>query len=225
MVLRAVPNGDERDKDIANSIYYAVDNGAKIINMSCGKSESPQKAAVDKAVQYAESKGVLIIHAAGNESTDNDKVTHYPSPIYNNGKEAKNWLNIGASSWGEGEDFIGSFTNYGKKTVDVFSPGVAIYSTVPHNGYKNHDGTSMAAPAVAGVAALLMTYFPEFTAVEIKNILTESSRRFDGIVIPVPGSKDVAPFAQLSKTGGIVNAYDAVQLAMKKRAEKKSGSR
>jgi cell wall-associated protease len=225
MVLRAVPNGDERDKDIANSIYYAVDNGARVINMSCGKTVSPQKEAVDKAVQYAEAKGVLIIHAAGNESADNDKVTHYPSAIYNNGKEAKNWLNVGASSWGEGEDFIGSFTNYGKKTVDVFSPGVAIYSTVPHNGYKNHDGTSMAAPAVAGVAALLMTYFPEFSAVEIKNILTESSRKFDGMIVEQPGSKNPIPFGQLSKTGGIVNAYDAVQLAMKKRAEKKTGSR
>jgi cell wall-associated protease len=225
MVLRAVPNGDERDKDIANSIIYAVDNGAKIINMSCGKSESPQKTAVDKAVLYAEAKGVLIIHAAGNESTDNDKVTHYPSAIYNNGKEAKNWLNVGASSWGEGEDFIGSFTNFGKKTVDVFSPGVAIYSTVPHNGYKNHDGTSMAAPAVAGVAALLMTYFPEFTALEIKNILTESSRKFDGIVVQQPGSKNPIPFNQLSKTGGIINAYDAVKLAMKKREQKKAGNR
>jgi cell wall-associated protease len=220
MVLRAVPNGDERDKDIANSIYYAVDNGARIINMSCGKTVSPQKDAVDKAVQYAESKGVLIIHAAGNESSDNDKTTHYPSAIYNNGKEAKNWLNVGASSWGDGEDFIGSFTNYGKKTVDVFSPGVAIYSTVPHNGYKNHDGTSMAAPAVAGVAALMMTYFPELTAVEIKNILMESSRKFDGMMVEQPGSKNPIPFGQLSKTGGIVNAYDAVQLAFKKRAEK-----
>jgi cell wall-associated protease len=216
MVLRAVPNGDERDKDIANSIYYAVDNGARIINMSCGKTVSPQKDAVDKAVQYAESKGVLIVHAAGNESSDNDKVTHYPSAIYNNGKEAKNWLNVGASSWGDGEDFIGSFTNYGKKTVDVFSPGVAIYSTVPHNGYKNHDGTSMAAPAVAGVAALLMTYFPELTAVEIKNILMESSRKFDGMMVEQPGSKNPIPFGQLSKTGGIVNAYDAVKLAMER---------
>jgi cell wall-associated protease len=225
MVLRAVPNGDERDKDIANSIYYAVDNGARIINMSCGKTVSPQKDAVDKAVQYAESKGVLIIHAAGNESSDNDKTTHYPSAIYNNGKEARNWLNVGASSWGDGEDFIGSFTNYGKKTVDVFSPGVAIYSTVPHNGYKNHDGTSMAAPAVAGVAALLMTYFPEFTAVEIKNILMESSRKFDGMMVELPGSKNPIPFGQLSKTGGIVNAYDAVQLAMKKREEKKAGTK
>jgi subtilisin family serine protease len=132
---------------------------------------------------------------------------------------------VGASSWGSGEDFIGSFSNYGKKTVDVFSPGVSIYSTVPGQGYKDHDGTSMACPAVAGVAALLMEYFPEFTAVDIKNILLESSRKFDGIVVPTPGSKEPVPFNQLSKTGGIVNAYDAVQLALKKREEKRKVNR
>lgn len=224
MVLRAVPNGDERDKDIANSIYYAVDNGARIINLSCGKNESPQKYVVDKAVQNAEQKGVLIIHAAGNESADNDKITSYPSAIYNNGRQAKNWLNVGASSWGADQNFIGSFSNYGKKSVDLFSPGVQIYSTVPGNRYKNHDGTSMAAPAVTGVAALLMAYFPEFSAGEVRNILVESTRKFDGIVIQQPGSKNKVPFNELSKTGGIVNAYDAVKLAMKKR-EQKTGSR
>jgi cell wall-associated protease len=220
MAIRAVPNGDERDKDIANAIYYAVDNGAKIINLSCGKTESPQKDAVDKAVQYAEAKGVLIIHAAGNESADNDAVTHFPSPRFNNGKTAKNWINVGASSWGDGKNFIGSFSNYGKKTVDVFSPGVAIYSTVPGNGYKNHDGTSMSSPAVAGVAAMLMSYFPELSAIEVKNIILDSSRKFDGLQVPKPGTKDVTTFDQLSKTGGIVNAYDAVQLALKRRGEK-----
>ena len=221
MVIRAVPNGDERDKDIANSIYYAVDNGAKIINMSCGKADSPQKEAVDKAVKYADQKGVLVIHAAGNESLNNDVTTHYPSPVFKNGKSAKNFINVGASSWGSGNDFIGSFSNYGKKTVDVFSPGVAIYSTIPNQGYKNHDGTSMAAPAVAGVAAMLMSYFPELSAIEIKNILLESSRKFDGVVTNLPGSEKSVPFNQLSKTGGIVNAFDAVKLAMKLRGEKK----
>ena len=118
MAIRAVPNGDERDKDIANAIFYAVDNGAKIINLSCGKTESPQKEAVDKAVQYAETRGVLIIHAAGNESSDNDVATQFPSPRFNNGRTAKNWIDVGASSWGVGKNFIGSFSNYGKKTVD-----------------------------------------------------------------------------------------------------------
>ncbi len=225
MAIRAVPNGDERDKDIANAIYYAVDNGARIINLSCGKTESPQKDAVDKAVQYAFKKGVLIVHAAGNESIDNDKITHYPTPVYTNGKEAKNWINVGASSWGSGKDFIGSFSNYGKKTVDVFSPGVAIYSTVPGQGYRNHDGTSMACPAVAGVAAMLMSYFPEFSALEIKNIILESVRKFDGLRVLRPGTQTLVEFDQLSKTGGIVNAYDAVQMALKKMETKKTGKR
>lgn len=223
MVIRAVPNGDERDKDIANAIYYAVDNGAKIINLSCGKTESPQKYAIDKAVQYANQKGVLIVHAAGNESADNDKITHYPTPLYKNGREAKNWINVGASSWGTKSNFIGAFSNYGKKTVDVFSPGVAIFSTVPGQGYKNHDGTSMACPAVAGVAAILMSYFPEFSSVEIKRIIMESVRKFDGLRATKPGTKTEVEFNSLSKAGGIVNAYDAVLLAMKQSGERKIG--
>jgi subtilisin family serine protease len=220
-----VPNGDERDKDIANAIYYAVDNGAKIINLSCGKTESPQKYAVDKAVQYADQKGVLIVHAAGNESTDTDKIVSYPTPLYKSGREAKNWINVGASSWGTGSNFIGAFSNYGKKTVDLFSPGVAIFSTVPGQGYKNHDGTSMACPAVVGVAAMLMSYFPEFSSVEIKRIIMESVRKFDGLQAIKPGTKTEVEFNSLSKTGGIVNAYDAVQLAMKQSGEKKIGKR
>jgi cell wall-associated protease len=220
MAIRAVPNGDERDKDIANAIYYAVDNGAKIINLSCGKTDSPQKIAVDKAVQYAEKMGVLIVHAAGNESANNDDITHYPTPRYQNGKTAKNWINVGASSLGTDRDFVGSFSNYGRKTVDVFAPGVAMYSTTPGNGYKFHDGTSMACPAVAGVAAMLMAYFPEFSVVEIRNIILESARKFDGIQVMKPGTEKMVAFEQLSKTGGIVNAYDAVVLAIKRSGER-----
>jgi cell wall-associated protease len=217
MVLRAVPNGDERDKDIANAIYYAVDNGARIINMSFGKSHSPQKQAVDKAVQYAAQKGVLLVHAAGNEGSDNDFVTNYPSAIYLNKKIAKNWIEVGASGWRVDKNLVGSFSNFGQKTVDVFAPGVDIYSTVVGNRYKYQDGTSMAAPAVTGVAALLMAYFPEFSAFDIKKIILESVERFDATVVEMPGSKDLVAFGQLSKTGGIVNAYKAVQLALKKR--------
>jgi subtilisin family serine protease len=125
MSVRAVPNGDERDKDIANAILYAVDNGARVINMSFGKSFSPDKEAVDKAARYAESKGVLIIHAAGNDGDDLDKEANYPSRVLNNGSELKSWLEIGASAWGADENFVGSFSNYGKKTVDLFAPGVS----------------------------------------------------------------------------------------------------
>lgn len=214
MPIRAVPNGDERDKDIANAIYYAVDNSAHIINMSFGKSYSPQKEVVDKAVKYAESKGVLLVHAAGNDGDDIDAKNNYPSRFFNDGKEARTWLEIGASSWGADENFVASFSNYGKKTVDVFSPGVKIYSTVPENKYKNQQGTSMASPAAAGVAAIIMSYFPDLTAVQVREILTQSSRKFDGLQVIKPDSQEKVDFNKLSRSGGLINAYEAVKLAM-----------
>jgi len=219
MSVRAVPNGDERDKDIANAILYAVDNGAQIINMSFGKSFSPQKEAVDKAVKYAESKGVLLIHAAGNDGDDIDKESNYPNKVLKSGVESKTWLEIGASSWGADGNFVGSFSNYGKKSVDLFAPGVQIYSTVPNNNYEDLQGTSMACPATAGVAALVMSYFPDLTADQVKIILKESTRKFDGLKVTKPGSADEVPFSQLSATGGLVNAYEAVSLAEKKKGQ------
>jgi cell wall-associated protease len=219
MVVRAVPNGDERDKDVANAIIYAVDNGAQIINMSFGKSFSPQKEAVDKAVRYAEQKGVLLIHAAGNDSEDIDVKKNYPSRFYLDGKEAKNWIEVGASSAGNDEEFVGSFSNYGKKMVSLFAPGVDIYSTVPDNKYKSNDGTSMASPATAGVAALLMSYFPGLTALQVKDILIRSTRKFDNLKVQKPGGGRVE-FSQLSTSGGLVNAYEAVKMAQSMKSMK-----
>ncbi len=213
MVIRAVPNGDERDKDIANAIFYAVDNGAQIINMSFGKSFSPEKEFVDRAVKYAEQKGVLMVHAAGNDGDNMDVDKNYPTKKYLNGKEAKNWIEVGASAWGSNEDFVGSFSNYGKNSVSLFAPGVQIYSTTPNNTYKNEDGTSMASPTTAGVAALLMSYFPELNAVQVKDILLKSTRKFDNLKVQKPGSKELVPFSDLSISGGLVNAYEAVKLA------------
>jgi len=214
MSVRAVPNGDERDKDVANAIIYATDNGAKIINMSFGKSFSPNKDVVDKAVKYAESKGVLLIHAAGNDGDDLDQKANFPNKKYTAGGEAKSWLEIGASSWGTDENFVGSFSNYGKKSVDLFSPGVQIYSTTPENTYEDLQGTSMACPATVGVAAVLMSYFPELTAGQVKDIIRQSTRKFDGLKVTKPGTKDNVDFSQLSSTGGLVNVYSAVKLAM-----------
>jgi len=212
MSVRTVPNGDERDKDVANAILYAVNNGAKIINMSFGKNFSPEKEAVDKAVKYAEQKGVLLIHAAGNDGEDIDVDKNYPSRFYLDGKEAKNWLEIGASSAGSTQEFVGSFSNYGKKQVDLFAPGVDIYSTVPGNKYKDESGTSMASPSTAGVAALVLSYFPELSAVELKNILRNSTRKFDGLEVQKPGGGK-ALFSDLSNTGGLISAYEAVKMA------------
>lgn len=214
MSVRAVPNGDERDKDVANAIRYAVDNGAQIINMSFGKGFSPNKELVDKAVKYAESKGVLLIHAAGNDSDDLDEESNFPNKAYTSGGHSKTWLEIGASSWGADQNFVGSFSNYGKKSVDLFAPGVQIYSTTPNDTYENLQGTSMAAPATSGVAAMIMSYFPELSAAEVKEILRQSTRKFDGLKVTKPGTKEAVPFNQLSSSGGMVNAYEAVKLAM-----------
>ncbi|MCX6295675.1 MAG: S8 family serine peptidase, partial [Bacteroidetes bacterium] len=160
MIVRAVPNGDERDKDVANAILYAVDNGATVINMSFGKYYSPDKKLVDDAVKYAESKDVLMIHAAGNESKDNDIELSYPSRELLSGEVASNWIQVGASGYKKGADIIGSFSNYGLKKVDLFAPGVDVYSTLPDNKYESLSGTSMASPSTAGVAALIREYFP-----------------------------------------------------------------
>jgi len=229
MSVRAVPDGDERDKDVANAIRYAVNNGAKIINMSFGKAYSPNKEAVDKAVKYAESKGVLLIHAAGNDGKNNDSDKNFPNRYYlKKGKEAKNWIEVGAAAWGANNEMVASFSNYGKKSVDLFAPGVEIYSTTPENTYKNESGTSMASPATAGVAALLMSYFPELTSAQVKEILRQSTRKFDNLKVNKPKDKDADDddkdqeinFSDLSSTGGLVNAYDAVKLAQTYKSKK-----
>ena len=220
MSVRIVPNGDERDKDIANGIYYAVDNGAQIINMSFGKGISPEKNYIDAAVKYAEKKGVLLVHAAGNSGENIDSTENYPCAGFGDcaaAKRATNWVCVGASSWNE-EDLVAEFSNYGQGNVDLFAPGVGIYSTVPDNGYEPSDGTSMAAPVVSGVAALVWSYYPELTYKQLKEVLLKSAVRNDQPVI-VPGSDPQAPtavpFSVLSRTGGVVNAYEALQLAEK----------
>lgn len=216
MSVRCVPDGDERDKDVANAIRYAVDNGAVILNMSFGKKYSPGKKVVDDAVKYAESKGVLLIHAAGNASDDIDEVIHYPCKKMENGKTASNFMDIGALSWKPDDEIAAPFSNYGKKTVDLFAPGVDIHSTVPDlNKYKDASGTSMAAPVVAGVAAVLKSYFPSLTPKQIIKILTKTSvKDYKMKKVIKPGSKDeMIEFGELSKTGGIVNLYEAVKMA------------
>jgi subtilisin family serine protease len=217
MAIRAVPAGDERDKDVANAIRYAVDNGAKIINMSFGKKYSWDKKAVDDAVKYAESKGVLLIHAAGNDAVDIDMVTHYPAKKFEKGGEAPNFVDVGALSWQPDDKIVAPFSNYGKKTVDVFSPGVDIYSTAPKNAYKDASGTSMAAPVTAGVAAVLKSYYPTLTPAQIKKILVKSSlKTYKGKKVIKPGTKDeMVKFEKLSKNAGLVNLYEAAKMAEK----------
>lgn len=214
MSVRAVPDGDERDKDIANAIYYAVNNGAQIINMSFGKGFSPDKPVVDEAMRYAAKKGVLLVHAAGNDGKDVDQTPSYPSKSMTTGKFTGAWLEIGASSAATDESLPADFSNYGRRTVDVFSPGVDIYSTTPDGGYQNNSGTSMASPAAAGVAALLMSYFPELSAMDVRDIMIQSSRKFDGLEVNQPGSGEKTTMDKLCASGGLINAYTAVQMAI-----------
>ena len=220
MSVRTVPsNGDERDKDVANAILYAVNNGASIVNMSFGKSFSPSKSAVDAAVKYAEKKGVLLIHAAGNDGQDIDTQKDFPTRFYQDGKQAPNWLEVGATAWDQDDNFVARFSNYGKKSVDLFAPGVDIYSTVPKNKFKKESGTSMSCPTVTGVAALLMSYFPELTSLQILEIIKKSTRKFDGLRVRKPGGGKI-DFRELTNTGGLINAYEAVKMAMTMKSQK-----
>ena len=215
MSVRTVPNGDERDKDVANAIRYAADNGADIINMSFGKSYSPYKEEVDEAVRYADSLGVLMVHAAGNDGVDVDSSANdnYPTDRLDTGRTAENWLEIGASSWKGGNQLAASFSNYGDETVDVFAPGSSIYSTVPDNKYERIDGTSMAAPMVSGLAALLLSHHPNLTARQVRTLILDSALRYGDRMVARPGTNETVPFASLSQTGAVVNAYAALQQA------------
>lgn len=214
MMLRAVPDGDEHDKDIALAIRYAVDNGAKIINMSFGKGLSPQKMWVDDAVKYAESKGVLLVHAAGNSSLDIDTAWNFPSPVFKADKlRATNWITVGASGDLKNGGTVANFSNYGKAEVDVFAPGVGIYSAVPGgNTYRAMSGTSMAAPVVSGVAALLLSYYPTLTPQQLKFII-ENSAVVESAIVTNPSTGESVKLSDISRTGGIANAYEAVKMA------------
>jgi cell wall-associated protease len=223
MMVRAVPDGDEHDKDIALAIRYAVDNGAQIISMSFGKDFSPEKEWVDDAVQYAEKKGVLLVHAAGNDSKNVDTADNFPSAVYKNGKgKATNWITVGASGDPQNGGITAKFSNYGKSEVDVFAPGVQIYSTIPGgNTYGNASGTSMACPVVAGTAALILGYYPTLTAAQLKYVI-EKSAQSPGEDVTIPGTSDKTPLSEISKTGGLLNAYDAIKLASTLKGERKT---
>jgi cell wall-associated protease len=266
MPIRVVPEGDERDKDVANGIRYAVDNGARIINMSFGKNYKWDKAAVDEAIKYAQQKGVLLVHAAGNDNFNNDKAEVYPTKYYDteesvkyyqqvkrpineefkppvlkpqmrtgdprlnrtktitevpmdtakfNLPHVKNWLEVGASSYKHDDDLKATFSNYGKYTVDVFAPGFKIKSTVPGSKYEEFDGTSMASPVVAGTAALIWSHYPNLTAVQVKDVIVKSVTKVQGKV-KYRNEKNVTGkvnFSELTRSGGVVNVFNALKLA------------
>lgn len=224
MAIKAVPNGDEYDKDIANAIMYAVNNGAKIINMSFGKKLSPHKAWVDAAFKYAAAHDVLLVQAAGNDSQNVDVVPDYPNDTFEDGSatDADNVINVGASGPKADDHLAADFSNYGKKNVDLFAPGYKVTSVTNNAEFNTEDGTSFASPITAGIAALLLEYYPNLSARQLKQIILQSAKPVNGLMVYKPGSKtDKVEFTSLSKTGGIVNAYDAVLIASKVKGERK----
>jgi len=270
MSIRVVPQGDERDKDVANGIRYAVDNGARVINMSFGKGFKWDKKIVDEAVKYAESKNVLLVHAAGNDNSDNDTIENYPNKYFDSAEaeaywkahpkretlgfippkrienqgspygsaygdreirnrtpiiavdtakfklpHANNWIEVGASAYKDNEELKASFSNYGKYNVDVFAPGFMINSTIPNSKYEEFDGTSMAAPVVSGLSALILSYYPELKASQVRDIIIKSVAKVNHKV-KYKNDKDETvrvPFSEICVSGGIVNAYNALLLA------------
>lgn len=269
MTIRVVPEGDERDKDVANGIRYAVDNGAKVINMSFGKGYKWDKKAVDSAVKYAETKGVLLVHAAGNDNSDNDRVENYPNKFFDSPEaeayaktkkrpnvsvlpkatdmrgqtgmmgqgmnsrpdpfakpipvdsmkfklpHATNWIEVGASSYKDDDELKASFSNYGKNNVDVFAPGFMINSTIPNSKYEEFDGTSMASPVVSGLAALILTYYPDLKPAEVRDIIMKSVTKVNHKVKykNERGDNVRVPFSEICVSGGVINAYNALKMA------------
>lgn len=214
MGVRVVPNGDERDKDVANGIYYAVNNGAKVINMSYGKGYSYDKAAVDAAMNYAAKKDVLIVQAAGNDNEDIDVENNFPNHKGLDQNTIDSWITVGASGPNDDETLKASFSNFGKTQVDVFAPGVDILSTVAGNEYKKESGTSMASPVVSGLAALIREYYPKLSAKQVKEIIVKSVVKVNHNVSYLKGGENVSvPFSDLCISGGIVDAYNALKLA------------
>ena len=220
MAVRSVSDGDEYDKDVALGIRYAVDNGAKVINTSFGKAFSPKKEWVYDAIKYAASKDVLIVNAAGNDGKNIDVEKTFPNDAPDLLTEiSDNFLTVGAMSANYNEKLPAGFSNYGKKNVDVFAPGVQIHSTFPDNKYQKISGTSMASPATAGVAALVRSYYPKLSASQVKHIIMNSGTKID-LMVTKPGSTsranpkgELVPFADLSVSGRVVNAYNAVRMA------------
>jgi len=217
MGIRAIPDGDERDKDVANAIRYAADNGAKVINMSFGKYSSWDKKVVDEAVKYAMGKDVLMIHIAGNERRNLDDPVYgwFPSKRYEDGSgEAKAWITVGASDQLDDSTLIADFSNYGRTNVDVFAPGVAIYSCYSGSTYGYDDGTSMAGPAVTGVAALIREYYPKLSAVQVKEIIMQSVvKPAHTVMVRDRGIEKKVYLSDICTSGGVVNAYNALRLA------------
>ncbi|GAB1856202.1 S8 family peptidase [Flavobacteriaceae bacterium MHTCC 0001] len=215
MSIRTVPNGDEYDKDVALAIRYAVDNGASIINGSFGKSFSPHSDWVRDAIAYAAKNDVVFVHAAGNDSKNVDVEPNFPDDNVNGKEVSDTYIRVGALEPKYGSGLLAGFSNYGKNNVDVFAPGAKVYSTTPENEYDTKGGTSMAAPGVAGVAALIRSQYPTLSAAQVKKIIMDSGLDIKTKVVVGGDTNNVKAFKDIVKSGKIVNAYNALIMASK----------
>lgn len=207
MPVRVLAKGDERDKDVANGIYYAVNNGARIINLSFGKYSSLNKKAVDDALLYAREKGVLVVHSAGNDNSNIDKIRHFPSGITEEGEVLNNYINVGSSAFNFGKQMVADFTNFGRDNVDILAPGIMIYTTAPNNRYGRTSGTSFSAPIVSGIAALLLSFNPAIQPAMLKDLILQTGTRFPGQVIHKNGE---VYLSEICRSGSVANAFNAV---------------
>jgi cell wall-associated protease len=221
MSIKAVPNGDEYDKDIANAIRFAVDHGAKVVNMSFGKKISPHKQWVDDAIKYAAAKDVLLVQASGNDNQNVDDKPEFPNDNFLDGTTSDNLISVDASAWKKDTVLAASFTNFGVKNTDVFAPGVKVTSIDMDAEFNTADGTSFASPITAGIAALILEYYPKLTAAQVKEAILASATPLKGLMVYRPGTHDLVDFTTLSKTGGVVNAYKALEYASKMKGERK----
>ncbi|MBG7630454.1 MAG: S8 family serine peptidase [Bacteroidetes bacterium] len=206
--------GAETDKDLALSIKYAVENGAQVINISANRTYELHNEWVQQALLYAEEQNVLVVKGAGNSETDIDKIITYPNK---NTKDhvLNNFIVVGATGMELNSNFKPVWANYGRKTVDFYAPGESILTTTPFDSYKVDSGSSLSTAITSGVAALLLSYYPDLKVSEIRQILMESATRYDLDIELDYDSNTTVPFSKLSNSGGVLNAFNAFVLAEK----------
>jgi len=180
-------DGSGSTADAAEAIIYGVDNGAKVLSNSWGGGDASQ--VLQDAIQYAQDRGVLFIAASGNDSKNTDSSPNYPSNY-----AVPNVVSVASN---DASDNLSSFSNFGRRTVDLSAPGSSIYSTRPLSRYQRLSGTSMATPHVAGAAALVMARYPSIASHQV-------------IVRLLGGVDRKSAFIGKMVSGGRLNVFNAM---------------